>query len=257
MSDESPKQAARRQRLKEKLWEKVEQQLRDMWRPHHGSTTHREDADGNQMVEKKKSGGHMPLNAAVMARWEPKEGKQRKVEDSRQALARELYRLATGTPLEVVCFSEIRDLFGSYGAGDSDLSKLREKAAEHGPTSASAARLRAIETGIDLMIERLMVEGTTNKAFWADFPLEGVPTSRSKSAEEKARERYLIFVEECEKRRQEKLDEYARKGVEPPETIRVRNKALERTADRCGVDKRTVERAVQDYESGYLKEETS
>jgi hypothetical protein len=123
--------------------------------------------------------------------------------------------------------------------------------------SESAAKLRAVETGIDLMVERLIEDGATNQDFWADFPLAGVPTKRSTTAEEKARERYLIFVEEREKRRREKLDEYARKGVKPPVTIRVRNKALERTADRCGVDKRTVERAVQDYESGYLDLDTA
>jgi hypothetical protein len=46
-----------------------------------------------------------------------------------------------------------------------------------------------------------------------------------------------------QKRRLKKLDEYARRSVEPPEHIRVRNKALERIAEKCGVDKRTIERA--------------
>ncbi len=236
---------AKRQRLKEHLWEKVEQHLKDMWRPYHGSETHVEDA-GPQKSEKKKAGGHMPLNAAVMARWEPREGRQRKVEDSRRALGRELYRLAVGTPLEVIAFSEIRDLFASYGSGDSDLAELRRKALAFGPSSESAARLRAIETGIDLIVNRLIEDGTTNRAFWADFPdLSGpAPAPRTKDAQDNDRERYLIFVEECERLQQEGKSRY-------------RNKALQSTADRCGVDKRTVQRAVEKYESGYIRDEAS
>lgn len=58
-----------RQDLFEKLREKVVVNLQDLWCPYHGSTAHHEDEDGNQLIEKKESGGHMPLNAAVLALW--------------------------------------------------------------------------------------------------------------------------------------------------------------------------------------------
>ena len=246
----------RRQTLKENLWEKVEQVLRDQWRPYHGSTVHRDETDGNQMVEKKKSGGHTPLNAAVMARWSPTTERAEKIGSSREELERQLYRLATGTPLEVVCFAQMRDLFGSYGAGDSDLEELRRTAAYHGPASESAAKLRAVETGVNLIVDRLIEAGWRKRELWADWP-SPVNTKRGATAEDEDRKRYRVFEEECRKRHQEKMDEYAKKGVEPPATIRVRNKAIERTADRLDVDRRTIERAVQKYESGYLKEEAS
>jgi hypothetical protein len=247
----------RRQTLKENLWEKVEQGLKDLWRPYHGSTVHREESDGNQLIEKKKSGGHTPLNAAVMAHWNPEGERAEKIADARTELTKRLYRLATGEPFEVVCFAEIRDLFGSYGAGDSDLDELRRTAAYHGPASESAAKLRAVEQGIDRIVEMLIEDGLKNPDFWADFPLPGVPTSRTKGAEDKDRERYLVFEEECRKRHQEKMDEYAKKGVEPPAEIRVRNKAIEKTAERLGVARSTVELAVQRYESGYIREDVS
>ena len=43
-------------------------------------------------------------------------------------VSREPYRIACGTPEEVVMFSALRDLFGRYGAGDSDYGRMREKA---------------------------------------------------------------------------------------------------------------------------------
>lgn len=246
------KQARVRQNRKERIWEKVEQQLRDLWRPYHGSTAHREDSDGNQMVEKKKSGGHMPLNAAVMAL-----SNEGKLKDSREMLARELYRLSAGSHLEVVCFAEIRDLFGRYGAGDSDLEQLRKKAVAHGPASESAAKVRAVETGIDLVVERLIEAGVKNKDFWAAFGLAGVPTKRTQTAEEKDQERYLMFLEESEKLRQKKRDEYVERGKTPPANIRVKTRAMEKTAYRRGEARSTIQAAVEKHESGYIRDEAS
>lgn len=228
----------RRQTLKEQLWEKAEQCLRDLWRPYHGSTHHREEGDGNQMVEKKKSGGHTPLNAAVMKTWE--EGKLR---DSREELVRQLYRLANGEPLEVVCYAEIRDLFGNYGAGDSDLDELRRTAQYHGPHSGSAAKLRAVETGINLIVERLIEAGWKNSTFWADWP-SPVPTKRNLTTVEKKRQRYNTYLD-CRA-------ELTARGITP-----ITNKALILAAERCGVTKQTVITAVQEAESGYIKEDAS
>ena len=232
------RQRQRRQTLKENLWEKVEQVLRDEWRPYHGSTAHREEADGNQMVEKKKSGGHTPLNAAVMSTWH--EGK---LKDSRVELERQLYRLATGSPLEVVCFAEIRDLFGRYGAGDSDLEELRRTAARQGPASDSAARLRAVEMGVNLIVERLIAGGWNNRTFWADFP-SPVNTKRNLTTVEKKRQRYNAYLD-CRA-------ELEARGVSP-----ITNKALIMAAERCNVTKQTIITAVQEMESGYIRDEAS
>jgi hypothetical protein len=116
---DSPKEVARANH-RAKIREKVVQWCKDFWRPYHGSTQHREDSDGNQLVEKKKSGGHMPLNAAVMALWKPG-----KLKDSREMFERHLYGLAITHP---VIFAEMQDLFGRYGAGDSDYDVLLEGA---------------------------------------------------------------------------------------------------------------------------------
>lgn len=119
MQGDSPREVARVKR-RERIREKVLQWLKDFWRAYHGSLQHREDSDGNQMVEKKKSGGHMPLNAAVMAQWKPG-----KLKDSREMFERHLYGLAITHP---AIFAEMQDLFGRYGAGDSDYDVLREGA---------------------------------------------------------------------------------------------------------------------------------
>lgn len=222
--------------LKEQLWEKVEQVLKDLWRPYHGSTVHREESDGNQMVEKKKSGGHMPLNAAVMKTWD--EGK---LKDSREAVVRALYRLANGTPMEVVCYAEIRELFGNYGAGDSDFDELRRSADHAGPHSESAAKLRAVETGINLIVEGLIDSGWKNSTFWADFP-SPVNTKRNLTTVEKKRHRYETYLA-CRK-------ELSARGASP-----ITNKALILAAERCNVTKQTIITAVQEAESGYIKDD--
>lgn len=246
------REVQRRQTLKENLWEKVECWLKDLWRPYHGSTKHREDADGNQLIEKKKSGGHTPLNAAVMAQWQPG-----KLKDSREMLTRHLYRLACGTPFEVVCYAEIRDLFGSYGAGDSDLDELRRTAAYHGPHSESASKVRAVECGIGFMVDRMIEDGVKNPDLWADFPLPGVPSNRTLSKDERYRRYYLAFVDECSKLEAEKRAEYRNAGKEAPEIIRVRNRATQNVAEREGTTDRTVREAVAQCESGYVDLEAS
>lgn len=232
------RQQQRRATLRESLWEKVEQALKDEWRPYHGSTVHREETDGNQLIEKKKSGGHMPLNAAVMARRAPG-----KLKDSREELEYQLYRLAAGSPLEVVCFSELLDLFGRYGASDSDLDELRHKATEYGPWSESAAKLRAVETGINLIVDRLIAGGWNNQSFWVDFP-SPVNTKRNLTTVEKKQIRYNCYLD-CRA-------ELEAKGVSP-----ITNKALIMAAERCNVTKQTIITAVQEMESGYIKDEAS
>lgn len=239
------RQQQRRATLRENLWEKVEQALKDEWRPYHGSTVHREETDGNQLIEKKKSGGHMPLNAAVMARRAPG-----KLKDSREELEYQLYRLAAGSPLEVVCFSELLDLFGRYGASDSDLDELRHKATEYGPWSESAAKLRAVETGINLIVDRLIAGGWNNQSFWVDFP-SPVNTKRNLTTADHKRRRYFSYQNHLSRLTNEKNPD----GT--PKHKTVKNKALKAAADECDCTKQTIITAVQEYESGYIKDEAS
>lgn len=249
----------RRQTLKENLREKVLQWCKDYHRPYHGSTAHREGSDGNQLIEKKKSGGHTPLNAAVEKLWKPG-----KLKDSRDLFGQELYWLMAHRP---DVYGEMHALFFSYGCGDSDYDELRKQAETFGYFSTSAEMLRTVDYGVDLIVRRLVDAGVKNADFWADLPLPGVTSDRTKTAEDKDRERYLVFEEECRKRHQEKMDEYAKKHAKlsdeakkkakPPKEIRVRNRAIERTADRLGVSRATIERAVQKFESGYIREEAS
>lgn len=234
------------------LREKVVQWCRDVWRPYHGSTAHREDTDGNQMVEKKKgyaSGeGHTPLNAAVRALW-----KNGKLRDSREAFMRELYRLACGPPEEVLYFSEIQDLFRDYGAGDSDYDELHKSSAGANPWQRACSlelhrRLLAVEAGIDLITDRLIAAGVTGREFWADFP-SGRPSLRSKNTQEKKRERYLAYNRHRESLAAEVDDD----GT--PKHKAITNKALKAAAEECGVSKQTMITAVQEYESGYLEQD--
>ena len=243
----------RRQGLFEKLREKVVVTLQDLWRPYHGSTAHREDADGNQLIEKKKSGGHMPLNAAVMALWEasPYRGekgpteRERKLADTRTLIQRELYRLACGTPEEVVMFSVLQDLFGRYGAGDSDYDHLRGKAQANGPASEEGRRLTVVDYAINRVTERLIAAGVTNRDLWADFPdsplpRSGVRSARSESKDERYRRYYLLYLEERDRLQREE-------GVARPNTKAARN-----VAKAEGTTERTVFEAVGQCESGYV-----
>lgn len=224
-----------------KMREKVEQWCRDVWRPYHGSTRHRQEDDANQMVEKKKVGGHMPLNTGVMAFHDPEPGsRQEKLRDSRELFMRELYRLAAGSSLEVVCFAEIQDLFGRYGAGDSDYAHLKEKAEKFGPDSQSASKLAAVDLGIDLITQRLMALGVTGRDFWADFAQQGFSaTNLASSTAEKDRQRYLAFVEQCDRLRVQGFERY-------------RTAALKAVAAARGEAVSTIQAAVAKIESGYI-----
>lgn len=248
----------RRNLRRERIREKVAQWLKDVWRPYHGSTAHVEDSDGIQIIEKKKkSGGHMPLNAAVMALSDPKKDKDRKLKAARDLMAGELYRLACGSAAEVVIFSEIQDLYRDYGAGDSDIDDLRAKAREHGAHSESAAKLNAVEFGIDLITDRLIAAGISERDFWADFPMEKLPRSgvrseRAENKDERYRRYYLAFLEEGGRIEAAKREQYRKAGKKPPENIRVRNKAARNVAASEGVTERTVWEAVGQCESGYV-----
>lgn len=237
---------AAKQRRFERMREKVVCWCKDYWRPYHGSTRHVEEDDGNQMIEKKKSGGHMPLNAAVMDTW--KEGK---LSDSRRLFGRVLAELGLH---DRVAFAEIQDLFGRYGAGDSDYDELREGAARdreagrrHYAQSCSVRRhlrLLTVNRGIDAMTEALISWGISDRDFWADFGLNAVPTQRTVTTEEQYRRYYLHFVAECERLQREGNKRY-------------RNKALQATADHFEVAKSTVQLAVEQFESGYIRLEAS
>lgn len=242
MPEGSVRQAALERRFN-RIREKVLQHCKDFWRAYHGSTRHREEDDGNQMVEKKKVGGHTPLNAAV---WEQR--KPGKLRDSREEFGRQLYRLAMGSPPEVVCFAEIQDLFGRYGAGDSDYDLLAAKARENSPGSESARKLHAVDFGIDLITTRLIESGITNRDFWAQFGWEAMPTAKKLTADEQKRQRYLVYLDHRKKLSAE------RKPDGSPRYKRVTNKALIAAAEECGVTKQTIITAVQACESGYLTE---
>lgn len=253
---ESPRSRSERraERHFERMREKVVQNLRDLWRGYHGSTAHpddtgeaKSDSDGNRMVEKSKSGGHMPLNAAVMAFWDPEPDSRRdKLRISRDLTARELYRLACGAPEEVAMFSEIQDLFRDYGAGDSDYDELRIKAYRFGRGSQSAAKLRAVDAGIDRITKRLIDAGVTGRDLWADFPGGGAPTGRTKGKEKRYASYYLAY-QRCRERLAAET-----KPDGTPRYKRVTNKALKGAAAEHGVTKQTVITAVQQFESGYL-----
>jgi hypothetical protein len=247
-----------RQRLFEKLREKVVVTLQDLWRPYHGSTAHREDTDGNQLVEKKKSGGHMPLNAAVMALWKgsPYRGekgptdRQQRLMSSRDMVARELYRLACGTPEEVVMFSVLQDLFGRYGASDSDYDHLRKKAGEYGPSSYEGRRLTVADYAINRVTERLIASGVKNRDLWADFPdaplpRSGVRSSRSESRDQRYRRYYLLYQEERDRLQREE-------GVARANTKAAKNVAERLTGAGEPVTDRTIREAVGQCESGYV-----
>lgn len=169
------REEVRKERLRETMREKVVQSLKDFWRPYHGSTAHREDADGNQMVEKKKSGGHMPLNAAVMAIMDPESEKELKLLSARDLLSRELYRLAVGTREEILMFAHIQDLFGRYGAGDSDYDDLREGAARDRELGSSAGEKPEVlkKKAPPAHFRRQPVMGKRKRAENARLPEEG------------------------------------------------------------------------------------
>lgn len=247
-----------RQRLFEKLREKVVVTLQDLWRPYHGSTAHREDTDGNQLVEKKKSGGHMPLNAAVMALWKgsPYRGekgptdRQQRLMTSRDMVARELYRLACGTDEEVVMFSVLQDLFGRYGASDSDYDHLREKADSFGPSSYEGRRLTVADYAINRITERLIAAGVTNRDLWADFaddhlPRSGVRSARSESKDQKYRRYTLLYYEERDRLQRDE-------GATRVNTKAAKNVAQVLTEAGEPVTDRTVREAVAQLESGYI-----
>ena len=248
-----------RQRLFEKLREKVVVTLQDLWRPYHGSTVHREDEDGNQLVEKKKSGGHMPLNAAVMALWKgsPYRGekgpsdRQQRLMSSRDLVSRELYRLAVGTPEEVVMFSVLQDLFGRYGAGDSDYRHLQGKAQAGGPSSYEGRRLTVADYAINRITERLMEDGVTNRDLWADFPdgplpRSGVRSTRAESKDERYRRYYLLYIEERDRLQRDE-------GVARANTKAAKNVAKALTDAEEPVTERTIREAVAQMESGYVE----
>lgn len=248
-----------RQGLFERLREKVVVNLQDLWRPYHGSTAHREDEDGNQLIEKKKSGGHMPLNAAVMALWEASTyrgekgptDKQRKLMSARDMVSRELYCLACGTPEEVVMFSVLQDLFGRYGAGDSDYASLRDKAQSLGPSSYEGRRLTVADFAINKMTERLMESGVTNRDLWADFadgplPRSGLRSARAESKDERYRRYYLLYLEERDRLRRDE-------DVTRPNTRAAKNVAKALTDAEEPVTERTIREAVAQCESGYVE----
>ena len=228
-------------RRRDALREKVVQWCKDFWRPYHGSTQHHEDRDGLMMVENRDlSGGSWPLNAAVMKTWGDD-----KLAESRRLFGRELYALAMD-PKNARIFGEMHDLFGRYGAGDSDYDHLWEKArGEDGDVChlASKARLDAVDTGIDMITDALIEKGIGDRDFWAEFGLDAVPTTKTVTKEERYRTYYLYFLERC--------DEYRQRFK------RYRNKALQATAEHFAVSKRTVEEAVFQIESGYVALEAS
>lgn len=235
MPEALDRQAVIAERRRDALREKVEQWCRDYFRPYHGSTRHHEERDGLMMVENRDlSGGSWPLNAAVMKTWGDD-----KLAESRRLFGRELYAL-TMDPKNARIFAEMYDLFGRYGAGDSDYDHLREKAKHHGE---SRVRFALVDEGIDMIVDALLEKGIGHRDFWADFGLPGVPTSKTMGKEERYRTYYLYFLarsEELEKTRK-----------------RYRNRAIQETAEHFAVSKRTVEEAVSQIESGYVALEAS
>lgn len=239
--------------------EKVECWLKDLWRPYHGSTSHRptEEGDGNQLVEKKKSGDHMPLNSAVMELWpasayreKPPTDRQRKLMSARQMMARELYALACGTPEQQVMFAVLQDVFRSYGAGDSDYDHLRGKAIAHGPASPSGRSLTVLDYAVNTLTERLMAKGVTNRDLWADLPDGPLPRSgtRSKRAESKDqryRRYYLLYLEERDRLMRDE-------GGKRVNTKAAKNVAKSLTDGGEPVTDRTIREAVAKCESGYV-----
>jgi hypothetical protein len=131
----------------------------------------------------------------------------------------------------------------------------RQKRAKHADASVSPAsckiepqiKLYVVNRGIDLIVERLIDAGVTNKDLWADLPLPFVPTMRSKSTADKKRERYLVYLD-CRKRLLEQKNPDG-----SPRRKRITNRALLLAAEECGVSKQTIIDAVRDYESGYLR----
>lgn len=94
-------------------------------------------------------------------------------------------------------FSVLRDLFGRYGAGDSDYGLMREKAQSLGPFSYEGRRLSMADYVINRITERLMEAGVNNRDLWADFsdgplPRSGIRSGRAKSKDERYRRYYLL-----------------------------------------------------------------
>jgi hypothetical protein len=183
--------------------------------------------------------GSWPLNAAVLKH--DRRSPEGKLALSRLLFERALYALSVWHP---AVFMELRDFFGSYGSGDSDFDRLRGAAHEAGPGSEPWRKYTALSFCLDWLSAALIAEGVGNRDFWADFGLEGIPTTRSKNAAEKDRERYLDFLEECEKLQKEGRTRY-------------RTAAMKAVAKRRGEARSTIEEAVAKAESGYIRDEVS
>ena len=224
--------------------------------------------------------GHYPLNKAIEDTWK----ENSKLNRSRVLFGRLFAELGLHNPK---AFAEIQDLFGRFGAVDSDYEVLQQgaladriafKTNHHnhparktgyrrvmdagrsarnlrGPEQAPKCdvrrhlKLAIVDQGIDQMTRFLLDWGIPEQDFWADFGLPCVPTKRTLTADEKARARYLCFLEHLDRLEGERNPDGS------PRHKRVRNKALEATAEEKECAKSTVQEAIKQCESGYIRME--
>lgn len=148
-------------------------------------------------------------------------------------------------------FSVLQDLFGRYGASDSDYNHLRGKAESLGPSSYEGRRLTVADYTINRITERLMESGVTNRDFWADFPdgplpRSGLRSARAESKDERYRRYYLLYVEERDRLQREE-------GASRVNTKAAKNVAKALTEAEEPVTERTIREAVAQCESGYVE----